>query len=61
MKLDMLTIKKSIIFIIRVLFEMQIIDPDQLSPKKTPQTMYSQSLLLSIRRLQLKISLRTVC
>ncbi len=57
----MLTIKKSIIFIIRVLFEMQIIDPDQFSPKKTPQTMYSQSLLLSIRRLQLKISLRTVC
>ena len=60
MKLDMLAIKKSIIFIIRVLFEMQIIDPDQLSPK-TPQTMYSQSLLLSIRRLQLKLSLRTVC
>jgi hypothetical protein len=29
--------------------------------KKTPQTMYSQSLLLSIRRLQLKLSLRTVC
>ena len=57
----MLAIKKSIIFIIRVLFEMQIIDPDQLSPKKTPQRMYSQSLLLSIRRLQLKISLRTVC
>ena len=34
MKLDMLAIKKSIIFIIRVLFEMQKIDPDQLSPKK---------------------------
>ena len=34
MKLDMLAIKKSIIFIIRALFEMQIIDPDQLSHKK---------------------------
>ena len=61
MKLDMLAIKKSIIFIIRVLFEMQIIDPDQLLPKNTSQTMYSQSLLLSIRHLQLKLSLRTVC
>ena len=57
----MLAIKKSIIFIIRVLFEMQIIDPDQLSPKKPTQTMYSQSLLLSIRHLQLKLLLRTVC
>ena len=61
MKLDMLAIKKSIIFIIRVLVEMQIIDPDQLLPKNTSQTMYSQSLLLSIRHLQLKLSLRTVC
>ena len=61
MKLDILAIKKSIIFIIRVLVEMQIIDPDQLLPKNTSQTMYSQSLLLSIRHLQLKLSLRTVC
>ena len=61
MKLDMQATKKSIIFIIRVLVEMQITDPDQLLPKNTPQTMYSQSLLLSIRHLQLKLSLRTVC
>ena len=61
MKLDMLAIKKSKIFIIRVLLEIQIIDPDQLSSGKTPQTMYSQSLLLSIRHIQLKLSLGTVC
>jgi hypothetical protein len=30
----MLTIEKSIIFIIQAIFGMQIIDPDQLLPKK---------------------------